>query len=99
MSWRSPHEASDPARSARRPATHSPGGPPMTPDDVLQQIDPEEVVELALALGNIDSPTGGEGPAGAFVQEWLTANGFAPRRFALTEDRFNVAAWIDGSGG
>ena len=71
----------------------------MTPDDVLQAIDPDEVVELALALGNIDSPTGSEGPAGAFVQEWLSANGFAPRRFALTEDRFNVAAWIDGSGG
>jgi acetylornithine deacetylase/succinyl-diaminopimelate desuccinylase-like protein len=71
----------------------------MTPDDVLKLIDPEEVVELALALGNIDSPTGSEGAAGAFVQEWLTSNGFAPRRFALTEDRFNVAAWIDGSGG
>jgi acetylornithine deacetylase/succinyl-diaminopimelate desuccinylase-like protein len=71
----------------------------MTPDDVLQTIDPNEVVELALALGNIDSPTGSEGAAGAFVQDWLAANGFAPRRFALTEDRFNVAAWIDGSGG
>jgi acetylornithine deacetylase/succinyl-diaminopimelate desuccinylase-like protein len=71
----------------------------MTPDDVLARIDPNEVVELALALGNIDSPTGSEGEAGRFVRDWLTANGFAPKTYALTEDRINVAAWIDGTGG
>ncbi len=71
----------------------------MNPDDVIARIDPNEVVELALALGNIDSPTGSEGAAGRFVRDWLTANGFAPRTFALTEDRINVAAWIDGTGG
>ncbi|HET7030017.1 MAG TPA: hypothetical protein VFI34_05865, partial [Candidatus Limnocylindrales bacterium] len=65
----------------------------MTPDDVVARIDPQEVVDLALALGNIDSPTGSEGPAGQFVFDWLTEHGFRPRRFALTEDRFNVAAW------
>ena len=43
----------------------------MTPDDVVAQIDPQEVVDLALALGNIDSPTGSEGPAGVFVCDWL----------------------------
>ena len=71
----------------------------MNADDVVARIDPEEVVELALALGNIDSPTGSEGAAGQFVYDWLTANGFAPRKFALTPERFNVAAWLDGSGG
>ena len=71
----------------------------MTPDDVLARIDPNEVVELALALGNIDSPTGSEGEAGRFVRDWLAANGFAPKTYALTEDRINVAAWIHGSGG
>jgi acetylornithine deacetylase/succinyl-diaminopimelate desuccinylase-like protein len=71
----------------------------VTPDDVLARIDPQEVVELALALGNIDSPTGSEGPAGQFVYDWLTAHGFRPRKIGLTEDRFNVAAWIDGTGG
>jgi len=71
----------------------------MTPDDVLARIDPQEVVDLALALGNVDSPTGSEGPAGQFVFDWLVANGFAPRKYAMTEDRFNVAAWLDGSGG
>ena len=71
----------------------------MTPDDVLARIDREEVVDLALALGNIDSPTGSEGEAGRFVRDWLSANGFRPRTFALTEDRINVAAWIEGTGG
>lgn len=71
----------------------------MSPDDVVARIDPQEVVDLALALGNIDSPTGAEGPAGEFVYDWLTANGFAPRRIALVEDRINVAARLDGAGG
>ncbi|HEV8403901.1 MAG TPA: M20/M25/M40 family metallo-hydrolase [Candidatus Limnocylindrales bacterium] len=71
----------------------------MTPDDVLALIDPNEVVELALALGNIDSPTGSEGEAGRFVRDWLAANGFEPKTYALTEDRINVAAWIHGTGG
>jgi acetylornithine deacetylase/succinyl-diaminopimelate desuccinylase-like protein len=71
----------------------------MNPEDVVKRIDPDEVVELALALGNIDSPTGNEGPAGQFVYDWLERNGFAPRKFALIPERFNVAAWLNGSGG
>ncbi len=70
-----------------------------TVDDVLARIDPQEVVDLALALGNIDSPTGAEGPAGEFVYDWLAANGFAPKRYALVEDRINVAALLPGTGG
>jgi acetylornithine deacetylase/succinyl-diaminopimelate desuccinylase-like protein len=71
----------------------------MTPDDVLKRIDAKEVVDLALALGNIDSPTGSEGPAGEFVYQWLASNGFTPKKYAMIPERFNVAAWIDGSGG
>ena len=71
----------------------------MTPDEVVARIDPKEVVDLALALGNIDSPTGSEGEAGQYVFDWLADNGFAPHKYALTEDRFNVAARLDGSGG
>jgi acetylornithine deacetylase/succinyl-diaminopimelate desuccinylase-like protein len=71
----------------------------VTPDEVLARIDPKEVVDLALALGNIDSPTGSEGPAGEFVFQWLASNGFAPKKYAMIPERFNVAGWIDGSGG
>lgn len=71
----------------------------MSPDDVVSRIDPQEVVDLALALGNVDSPTGSEGAAGEYVFEWLTRNGFKPRRYGLVQDRFNVAARLDGTGG
>jgi acetylornithine deacetylase/succinyl-diaminopimelate desuccinylase-like protein len=71
----------------------------MLPEDVIARIDAQELIDLALALGNIDSPTGSEGAAGQFVYEWLEANGFEPKKYALVEERFNVAAWIDGSGG
>lgn len=71
----------------------------MIPDQVVARIDPQEVVELALALGNIDSPTGSEGAAGQFVFDWLETHGFEPRKYALIEDRFNVAAWLHGTGG
>lgn len=71
----------------------------MSPDDVVSRIDPQEVVDLALSLGNIDSPTGSEGAAGEFVFDWLARNGFEPRRYALVEDRINVAARLDGTGG
>lgn len=71
----------------------------MRPEDVVARIDPQEVVDLALALGNTDSPTGSEGPAGEFVHAWLEEHGFRPRRYALVEDRINVSATLPGSGG
>src|SRR5690242_16904723 len=71
----------------------------MTPDDVVSRIDRQELLDLALALGNIESPTGAEGPAGEFVYDWLTKNSFAPKKYALTPERFNVAALLEGSGG
>jgi acetylornithine deacetylase/succinyl-diaminopimelate desuccinylase-like protein len=71
----------------------------MNPEQIVASIDPQEVVDLALALGNIDSPTGSEGAAGQFVFDWLAGHGFEPRKYALVEDRFNVAAWIHGTGG
>jgi acetylornithine deacetylase/succinyl-diaminopimelate desuccinylase-like protein len=71
----------------------------LTVDDVLKRIDPKELVDLALALGNIDSPTGSEGPAGEFVYDWLGNNGFAPKKYAMIPERFNVAATLEGTGG
>ena len=71
----------------------------MTPDDVVKRINRQEVIDLALALGNIDSPTGSEGAAGQYVYDWLGRKGFKPRKYALTPERFNVAAWLPGTGG
>lgn len=73
--------------------------PAALPARVLDAIREEEVVELALALGNIDSPTGEEGAAAEHVYGWLEQHGFAPRRVGLFPDRPNVAARVEGSGG
>jgi acetylornithine deacetylase/succinyl-diaminopimelate desuccinylase-like protein len=72
---------------------------PRRADHVVARIDEGELVDLALALGNIDSPTGGEGPASDYVFEWLEAAGFAPRRLGMFPDRANVVARVPGAGG
>jgi acetylornithine deacetylase/succinyl-diaminopimelate desuccinylase-like protein len=67
-------------------------------EQALGKIREEEIVELALALGNLDSPTGSEGAASDHVFEWLEQAGFEPRRVALLPDRANVVARVRGSG-
>jgi len=71
----------------------------MDRDAVLARIDRDEVIQLALALGNIDSPHGQEGPVADFLCEWLAGHGFAPRRIGLVPERASVAATLRGSGG
>jgi acetylornithine deacetylase/succinyl-diaminopimelate desuccinylase-like protein len=68
------------------------------PQRVLGLITEDAVVELALALGGIDSPAGAEGEAGQYVYDWLAAAGFAPRKVGLQPDRFNVVARHRGGG-
>ena len=34
-------------------------------------IDPKTLIDLALTLGNIDSPAGQEAPAGDYLLDWL----------------------------
>ena len=67
-------------------------------EQALGKIREEEIVELALALGNLDSPTGSEGAASDHVFEWLGHAGFEPRRVALLPDRANVVARVRGGG-
>lgn len=67
-------------------------------DRVLARVDEASVVDLALALGGIDSAAGAEKEAGDYVFEWLADAGFAPRRVGLVADRFNVVARHSGNG-
>jgi acetylornithine deacetylase/succinyl-diaminopimelate desuccinylase-like protein len=73
----------------------------MTIDDrarkVLDQIDVDELVKVALDLGNIDSPTGSEGPVGEYVHDWLSRQGITARKVALLPDRPNVIGTIPGT--
>jgi acetylornithine deacetylase/succinyl-diaminopimelate desuccinylase-like protein len=64
---------------------------------VLDHIDENELVKVALDLGNIDSPTGSEGPVADYVYDWLQGRGFAPRKLALIPERPNVVAVLPGS--
>ncbi|MQA74464.1 MAG: M20/M25/M40 family metallo-hydrolase [Solirubrobacterales bacterium] len=66
---------------------------------VFEQIREPEVTELALALANLDSPTGREGEVSDAIFDWLDREGFEPRRAGLFPDRANVAARIPGVGG
>jgi acetylornithine deacetylase/succinyl-diaminopimelate desuccinylase-like protein len=68
------------------------------PQEVLARIDVDELVKVALDLGNIDSPTGREGPVADYVHDWLRRAGFDPRKVALYPDRPNVIATLPGAG-
>src|SRR5438128_8888226 len=65
---------------------------------VLDRIDVDELVKVALDLGNIDSPTGSEGPVGDYVYDWCTREAFAAKKVALLPDRPNVIGTLPGAG-
>jgi acetylornithine deacetylase/succinyl-diaminopimelate desuccinylase-like protein len=59
----------------------------------------DELINLSLDLGNIEAPSGREGPAGDYVYEWMARNGFTPERLGVFSDRFNVVGHLRGLGG
>src|SRR5579885_1731360 len=71
---------------------------PAVVERVLAALDEAAVVDLAVALGSIDSPAGAEGEAAEFVYQWLEREGFAPRRLSLLPGRVNVFGRLPGQG-
>lgn len=67
-------------------------------DALAAAIDTDELVALALALGNIPAPSRSEGAAAAFVHEWMAREGFHPRNVGATSDRPNVVGEYGGHG-
>src|SRR5579862_1365527 len=67
-------------------------------DAVLRRIDKEELAALALAMGNIDSPTGQEQAMGDFVNEWCQRQGFKTRLISAVSGRPNVIGTLGGTG-
>ncbi len=65
---------------------------------IAAAIDPEELTELALALGNIPSPAGHEKAAGDFVFDWMAREGFSPRKVGATPERNNIIGTYGGKG-
>jgi acetylornithine deacetylase/succinyl-diaminopimelate desuccinylase-like protein len=65
---------------------------------IAAAIDVDELVALALNLGNIPSPAGGEKAAGDFVFDWLDAQGMNPRRVGAVPHRSNIVGTYGGKG-
>ncbi len=65
---------------------------------VVETIDRDELVALALALANIDSPPGQEKPVSDHVRAWLDREGIEARQYGLLPDRPNVVGRVRGAG-
>ena len=60
----------------------------------------KELVDLAVAMGNITAPSGFEQPMADFVLQWLKDNGFG-RSFQqpICDGRSNTIGILNGQGG
>ena len=68
-------------------------------ESVLQLIDEKDLVELAVAMGNITAPSGYEQPMADFVLNWLKANGFDNSfQQQVYDGRSNTIGILRGSG-
>ncbi len=65
---------------------------------IAAAIDLDELVKLALDLGNIPSFAGRETESAAFVYDWMKAEGFNPRKVGATPERPNVIGTYGGAG-
>ena len=67
---------------------------------VIDLIDEKELVDLAVAMGNITAPSGYEQPMADFVLRWLSENGFE-RSFQqpICDGRSNTIGILNGQGG
>jgi acetylornithine deacetylase/succinyl-diaminopimelate desuccinylase-like protein len=61
-------------------------------------IDPAELTELALTLGNIPSRSRHELAAAEFVHDWMAKEGFNPRKVGATPSRPNIIGQYGGRG-
>lgn len=66
-------------------------------DAIAACIDADELVALALELGNIPAPSRSEAASAAFVHDWMAREGFDPRSIGATPDRPNVIGRYGGT--
>ncbi|MCW2337407.1 acetylornithine deacetylase/succinyl-diaminopimelate desuccinylase-like protein [Sphingobium sp. B2D3A] len=67
-------------------------------DALAAAIDSDELVTLALELGNIPSRSREEAAAAQYVYEWMDREGFQPRRAGATPERPNIIGEYGGLG-
>jgi acetylornithine deacetylase/succinyl-diaminopimelate desuccinylase-like protein len=68
-------------------------------DDAANLVDRNELVNLALAICNIDSAGPTEARVAEYIYDWLKHEGFKARKMGLLSDRFNVIGTLPGTGG
>ena len=69
-------------------------------EKVLELIDENELVDLAVAMGNITAPSGYEQPMADYVLGWLESNGFEDSfQQQVAEGRSNTIGILRGVGG
>src|ERR1051325_7433522 len=67
---------------------------------ILERINEKELVDLAVAMGNIKAPSGYEQPMADFVLDWLKSNGFENSfQQLVSEGRSNTIGIVRGNGG
>lgn len=71
---------------------------PGASERVLERIDRDELVELALHLANIESPPGFEADCANAIHEWLAKQRLEPQRIGMFEDRFSIFGRVRGGG-
>lgn len=73
---------------------------PKEAENVMKLINQKELVDLAVAMGNITAPSGYEQPMADFVLQWLKSNGFAGSfQQEVAEGRSNTIGILHGQGG
>ncbi len=70
---------------------------PAERDAIAAAIDTDELVDLALTLGNIPAPSRSEAAAAEFVFGWMQREGFHPRKIGATPGRPNVIGETGGT--
>ncbi len=65
---------------------------------LAKAIDEDELVRLALDLGNIPSRSREEAEAAQFVHDWMDREGFKPRKCGATPERPNIIGEYGGTG-
>jgi acetylornithine deacetylase/succinyl-diaminopimelate desuccinylase-like protein len=65
---------------------------------IAAAIDEDELVALALELGNIPSPSGKELEVANRVHDWMAREGFSPRKVGATPERPNIIGTYGGKG-
>ena len=68
-------------------------------ESILALIDQQELIDLTLALGQINSPPGSEAEIADYVFDWLAQNDIPARRQEVLPGRYNVIATLPGRGG